>query len=88
MNALERLAFDSATALLNYLQYSYWSQENAKCYLTADTLAGTLCEVLTELDSVYPGVTEGYGWTCHTPLSAMDSAFEEKAILEGDAHRW
>ncbi|MGA7932789.1 MAG: hypothetical protein WCA35_04355 [Kovacikia sp.] len=55
---LEQLALTGATTLLTYLQYDRLENE----VLAATAIAGTLCELLNQLESAYPNVTNDYGW--------------------------
>lgn len=58
MMALEQLALSGATTLLTYLQCDRLTDES----VGADAIAATLCELLNQLESDYPGVTDSYGW--------------------------
>lgn len=85
MNVLERLTLDSATALLNCLQYSYLKSDHASDYLTAKVLAAALCDVLSQLEKDFPGVVEEYGWIANgTPLPAET---EQVSVLAMDLYR-
>ncbi len=55
---LEDLALSGATNLLTFLQYDRLDDQG----LGASALAGTLCELLNQLESIQPGVTDVYGW--------------------------
>jgi len=58
MMALEQLALSGATTLLTYLQCDHLEDES----LAATAIAGTLCEMLNQLEATHPGVTNDYGW--------------------------
>lgn len=55
---LEQLALSGATTLLTYLQCDRLTDEG----VGADAIAATLCELLNQLESDYPGVTDSFGW--------------------------
>ena len=58
MMTLEQLALNGATTLLSYLQCDGLTDEK----LGAIALAGTLCELLNQLETLQPGITASYGW--------------------------
>jgi hypothetical protein len=55
---LEELALSGATNLLTFLQYDRLNNQE----MGAIALAGTLCELLNQLESIQPGVSDPYGW--------------------------
>ena len=85
MNVLESLTLNSATALLNCLQYSYLKPGHSIDYLTANVLAAALCDVLSQLETEFPGVVEECGWiVIGTELPAKTERF---SVLAKDIYR-
>lgn len=81
MNVLENLTLNSATALLNCLQYSYLKSGHSIDYLTANVLAAALCDVLSQLETEFPGVVEEHGWT---QSSRSTQGIENQAVMDYD----
>ena len=69
MMPLEQLTLRGATTLLSYLQHHRLENED----LGAIALAGTLCELLNQLDLAYPGVSENFGWERTLPTGSDGS---------------
>ncbi|XHX76389.1 MAG: hypothetical protein RBJ76_18340 [Stenomitos frigidus ULC029] len=85
MNVLESLTLNSATALLNCLQYSYLESGHSINYLTANVLTAALCDVLSQLETEFPGVVEDCGWMAiGTDLPAKTERF---SVLAKDIYR-
>lgn len=58
METLEQLTLNGAMTLLTYLQYSGLEHEQVR----AEGVAAALCEMLTQLETEFPGYAERYGW--------------------------
>jgi aminopeptidase-like protein len=58
MKPLEQLALDGALNLLTYLQFTSLEDDR----LGAIAVTATLCEMLSQLETRYPGITDSYGW--------------------------
>jgi hypothetical protein len=82
MNVLESLTLHSAAALLNCLQYSYLEPRHSIDYLTANSLAAALCDVLSQLETEFPGVVEECGWTRKT--TKLSHIMECRPVIEND----
>lgn len=55
---VDELTLNGAMTLLSYLQHAHLSLATVK----ADAIAATLCEMLSQLESDFPGITREYGW--------------------------
>ncbi|MDX2239491.1 MAG: hypothetical protein NW224_02300 [Leptolyngbyaceae cyanobacterium bins.302] len=55
---VDQLTLTGAMSLLTYLQYSQLSPSSVK----AAAIAATLCEMLSQLEDAFPGITKEYGW--------------------------
>ena len=58
MLAIEQLTLNGAMTLLTYLQHSRLEDEA----MGATAIAALLCEMLNQLESLYPGIANAYGW--------------------------
>lgn len=63
MATLNQLALTGAMTLLGYVQRSTVMPLNSDEATTAEALAATLCEMLTQLEQQCPGITQDYGWS-------------------------
>ncbi|WP_448602656.1 hypothetical protein [Thermoleptolyngbya sp.] len=55
---LDQLTLTGAISLLTYLQYAQFQRRA----LEPGAIAATLCEMLSQLNQQYPGITSSYGW--------------------------
>lgn len=62
---VEQLTLNGAMTLLSYLQCSQVSPTD----LQVEAVAGTLCEMLSQLENNFPGITKEYGWEKITVLT-------------------
>lgn len=80
---VEQLTLNGAMALLSYLQCSHLSPAHIK----AAAIAATLCEMLSQLETEFPGITHEYGWEkiVELPHRTVSSADREVFLgLESD----
>lgn len=79
MSVLEQITLNGAMTILSYLQYSQANLEQ----VNAEGLVATLCEMLTQVENTYPGITEEYGWVqSQRPIAKQP--IEIKRYLEAD----
>lgn len=79
MAGLEQLTLNGAMTLLSYLQYAQTVHNQVK----AEAIAAVLCEMLSQLETTFPGITQEYGWEKVSPLFD-DSENRNSTYLEGD----
>jgi len=55
---VDQLTLNGAMTLLSYLQCSHLSASHIK----VEAIAATLCQMLSQLETEFPGITREYGW--------------------------
>ena len=79
MTDLEQLTLNGAITLLTYLQCAQTIHNQVK----AEAIAAVLCEMLSQLETYFPGITQEYGWEKVTLLSNECSSTSQ-TYLESD----
>ena len=82
MLAIEQLTLNGAVTLLTYLQHSRLEDEA----MGAIAIAALLCEMLNQLESLYPGIVSDYGWQHRDASSTLDSGSADDLLLDGDCY--
>ncbi|XGV95094.1 MAG: hypothetical protein ACAF41_20395 [Leptolyngbya sp. BL-A-14] len=77
MLALEQLTLNGAVTLLTYLQHARLEDETTGTI----AIAATLCEMLSQLEAMYPGITTHYGWQQIHPDSSYTGQVVESASV-------
>lgn len=62
---VDQLSLSGAMTLLSYLQHSHLASTEVK----AEAIVATLCEMLSQLEDNFPGITKEYGWEKTITLS-------------------
>lgn len=79
MTDLEQLTLNGAMTLLSYLQCAQTIHNRVK----AEAIAAVLCEILSQLETNFPGIAQEYGWEKVTLLSNECSSTNQ-TYLESD----
>lgn len=66
---VDQLTLSGAMTLLGYLQHSQIAPSQVK----AEAIVATLCEMLSQLEANFPGITKEYGWEKIITLSEQQS---------------
>jgi hypothetical protein len=80
---VDQLTLNGAMTLLSYLQCAHLSPSHLK----ATAIAATLCEMLSQLEAEFPGITHEYGWEKIVELSELPFAIADREafpVLECD----
>ena len=81
MLAIEQLTLNGAVTLLTYLQHSRLEDEA----MGAIAIAAMLCEMLNQLEALYPGFARSYGWQPISDVSKLvDSTDANYLFLDDD----
>lgn len=84
---VDQLTLNGAMTLLSYLQCAHLSPTSIK----AAAIAATLCEMLSQLETEFPGITREYGWEKIVELSAWPISIADRElppVLESDRHHY
>lgn len=80
---VDQLTLNGAATLLSYLQCAHLSP----AHIQAAAIAATLCELLSQLETDFPGITREYGWEKIIELSEVTGfapEVEAPRVVEGD----
>ncbi len=80
---VDQLTLNGAATLLSYLQCAHLSP----AHIQATAIAATLCELLSQLETNFPGITREYGWEKIIELSDVTGVapeVEAPTVLDGD----